>query len=54
MQNEKFKLNEWRKEWISWSNKWQEGNELYPVKTRGDAQAIARALYGKYCAEISE
>ncbi|KAK4285477.1 hypothetical protein QN277_002171 [Acacia crassicarpa] len=48
-QNEKFKLQEWRKEWILQSNTWQEGNELYPVKAKGDALAISKALYEKYC-----
>ncbi|WVZ00315.1 hypothetical protein V8G54_026384 [Vigna mungo] len=50
-QNEKFKLIEWRKQWISQSNKWQEGNELYPVKAKGDALAISEALYEKYFAK---
>lgn len=50
-QNEKFKLQEWRKEWILQSNKWQEGNELYPVKAKGNALAISKALYEKYCAK---
>lgn len=47
-ENKKFKLEEWRKEWISYSNKWQAGTELYPVKAEGDALAIANALYTKY------
>ncbi|XP_054816165.1 alpha-N-acetylglucosaminidase isoform X3 [Prosopis cineraria] len=47
-QDEKFKLREWRKEWILQSNTWQEGNELYPVKAKGDALAISKALYEKY------
>ncbi|KAK7323242.1 hypothetical protein VNO77_26707 [Canavalia gladiata] len=50
-QNEKFRLIEWRKQWISQSNKWQESNELYPVKAKGDALAISQALYEKYCAK---
>ncbi|KAL2330760.1 hypothetical protein Fmac_018341 [Flemingia macrophylla] len=49
--NEKFNLIEWRKQWISQSNKWQEGNELYPVKAKGDALAISQALYEKYFAK---
>lgn len=49
--NEEFKLIEWRKQWISQSNKWQEGNELYPVKAQGDALAISQALYEKYFAK---
>ncbi|KAI3445054.1 hypothetical protein Pfo_001719 [Paulownia fortunei] len=47
-ENEDFKLEEWRKEWITFSNKWQAGVELYPVKARGDALAIAKELYEKY------
>lgn len=48
--NEDFKLEEWRKEWITFSNKWQAGKEIYPVKARGDAVAIAKDLYQKYFA----
>ncbi|KAG8391201.1 hypothetical protein BUALT_Bualt01G0163200 [Buddleja alternifolia] len=47
-ENEDFKLEEWRKEWIAFSNKWQAGVELYPVKAQGDALAIAKELYQKY------
>ncbi|KAK9283852.1 hypothetical protein L1049_012106 [Liquidambar formosana] len=47
-ENEKFKLEEWRKEWISFSNKWQAGAELYPVKAKGEALAISKELYAKY------
>ncbi|GFP92397.1 alpha-n-acetylglucosaminidase [Phtheirospermum japonicum] len=47
-ENEDFKLEEWRKEWIAFSNKWQAGAELYPVKAEGDAFAIAKELYRKY------
>ncbi|TMW96592.1 hypothetical protein EJD97_007133 [Solanum chilense] len=43
-----FNLLEWRKEWIAYSNKWQESKELYPVKAKGDALAIATVLYEKY------
>ncbi|KAL5827350.1 hypothetical protein ACOSQ3_019193 [Xanthoceras sorbifolium] len=46
--NEKFKLEEWRKEWISFSNNWQAATDLYTVKATGDALAISKALYGKY------
>ncbi|KAL3632126.1 hypothetical protein CASFOL_025110 [Castilleja foliolosa] len=49
-ENEDFKLDEWRKEWITFSNKWQAGVELYPVKADGDAFAIANELYRKYFA----
>ncbi|KAG2668722.1 hypothetical protein I3760_14G004400 [Carya illinoinensis] len=47
-ENESFKLEEWRKEWISFSNKWQAGMEPYPVKAKGDAIAISKALYEEY------
>ncbi|XVF33702.1 hypothetical protein REPUB_Repub17cG0190900 [Reevesia pubescens] len=47
-ENERFKLEEWRKEWVSFSNKWQAGVELYPVKATGDFLAIAKALFDKY------
>lgn len=47
-ENESFKMEDWRKEWISFSNKWQESNQLYPVKAQGDAIAISKALYEKY------
>ncbi|KAL2461225.1 alpha-N-acetylglucosaminidase family/NAGLU family [Abeliophyllum distichum] len=47
-ENKDFKLEEWRKEWITFSNKWQAGLELYPVKAQGDALVIANDLYQKY------
>ncbi|KAL0291434.1 UNVERIFIED_CONTAM: Alpha-N-acetylglucosaminidase [Sesamum calycinum] len=47
-EKEKFKLEEWREEWIAYSNKWQAGTELYPVTARGNAVAIAKELYQKY------
>ncbi|KAL2478430.1 alpha-N-acetylglucosaminidase family/NAGLU family [Forsythia ovata] len=47
-ENKDFKLEEWRKEWITFSNKWQAGLELYPVKVQGDALVIAKDLYQKY------
>ncbi|XP_060217343.1 alpha-N-acetylglucosaminidase isoform X2 [Lycium barbarum] len=43
-----FNLLEWRKEWIAYSNKWQESTELYPVKAQGVALAFATALFEKY------
>ncbi|OMP10060.1 Alpha-N-acetylglucosaminidase [Corchorus olitorius] len=46
--NESFNLVDWRKEWVSFSNKWQAGTELYPVKAKGDFLAIAEALFQKY------
>ncbi|EOX96635.1 Alpha-N-acetylglucosaminidase family / NAGLU family isoform 1 [Theobroma cacao] len=47
-ENESFKLVEWRKEWVAFSNKWQEGVELYPLKAKGDFLSIAKALFEKY------
>ncbi|KAF9620661.1 hypothetical protein IFM89_013961, partial [Coptis chinensis] len=46
--NESFKLEEWKTEWISFSNKWQSGTELYPVQAQGDSLAISKALFKKY------
>ncbi|CAL4930936.1 unnamed protein product [Urochloa decumbens] len=47
-ENRSFELEEWRKDWISYSNQWQSGKELYTVKATGDALAISRSLYRKY------
>ncbi|KAJ4972122.1 hypothetical protein NE237_005221 [Protea cynaroides] len=47
-ENKAFQLEEWRREWISLSNKWQAGTKLYPVKAQGDTLAIAEALFKKY------
>jgi alpha-N-acetylglucosaminidase len=47
-ENRSFQLEEWRKDWISYSNEWQSGKELYAVKATGDALGIARSLYIKY------
>ncbi|GMP41553.1 hypothetical protein CsSME_00011607 [Camellia sinensis var. sinensis] len=47
-ENESFKMEDWRKEWIAFSNKWQAGTELYPLKAEGDAFAISKALFEKY------
>ena len=41
-------MDDWRQEWIAYSNKWQAGTETYPVKARGDALAISKALVEKY------
>ncbi|KAK4414490.1 Alpha-N-acetylglucosaminidase [Sesamum alatum] len=43
-EHEDFKLEEWRKEWIAYSNKWQAGAEVYPVTAHGDAVTIAKQL----------
>ncbi|XP_044490579.1 alpha-N-acetylglucosaminidase isoform X2 [Mangifera indica] len=50
--NEDFKLEEWRKEWISFSTNWQAGTNLYPVKAKGDPLSISRSLYGKYFSQF--
>ncbi|WVZ56985.1 hypothetical protein U9M48_007439 [Paspalum notatum var. saurae] len=47
-ENRSFQLEEWRKDWISYSNEWQSGEEQYAVKATGDALEIARSLYRKY------
>ncbi|KAK9981924.1 hypothetical protein SO802_035212 [Lithocarpus litseifolius] len=47
-EKENFKMEEWRKKWISFLNKWQASQELYPVAAEGDALAISKALYEKY------
>jgi len=46
--NESFHLEEWRREWILFSNKWQAASETYPVKAEGNPIAISRAFYEKY------
>ncbi|XP_056164227.1 alpha-N-acetylglucosaminidase-like isoform X2 [Syzygium oleosum] len=47
-ENEKFELEEWRKEWISYSNNWQSETQIYAVKAKGDALEIAKTLYKNY------
>lgn len=47
-ENKEFKVEEWRKEWIAFSNKWQAGREQYLVKAKGNALALATDLYKKY------
>ncbi|KAF9620704.1 hypothetical protein IFM89_014004 [Coptis chinensis] len=42
--NESFKLEEWKTEWISFSNKWQSGTELYPVQAKATP-----LLFQKHC-----
>lgn len=46
--NEIFRIDVWRKDWISYSNKWQSDTKIYPVKGRGDALSIATRMYQKY------
>lgn len=47
-ENKSFQIEKWRREWISYSNKWQAGNERYPLKAEGNAIAISKALFRKY------
>lgn len=47
-ENENFELEDWRREWILYSNNWQEGTGIYPVKAKGDALAISKLLFKKY------
>ncbi|KVH97338.1 Alpha-N-acetylglucosaminidase [Cynara cardunculus var. scolymus] len=47
-ENTRFKIVEWRTEWISYSNKWQQDTKLYLVKAQGDALAISTSLFQKY------
>lgn len=47
-ENKQFKLEEWNREWIAFSNKWQASNNIYPVKAHGDAFAISSELFKKY------
>lgn len=47
-ENGTFNLDAWRREWISYSNKWQADTKLYPIKAEGDALAMAKKLYNKY------
>eukprot|EP01018_Ginkgo_biloba_P036358 Gb_12973 [translate_table: standard] len=46
--NKAFPLNMWRQNWIMFSNKWQEGTDVYSVKAEGNALNISRALFQKY------
>lgn len=43
-----FPLDRWRRDWIMFSHKWQEGTDLYSVKAEGNALEISRALFQKY------
>lgn len=48
MQGERFRLEDWRREWIHLTNKWQSSRKVFPVKGSGDALNISRWLYDKY------
>ncbi|XP_074573101.1 alpha-N-acetylglucosaminidase [Curcuma longa] len=47
-ENSEFPLEQWRKDWISYSNNWQSGTETYSTEAVGDSIAIAKALFQKY------
>ncbi|XP_078170711.1 alpha-N-acetylglucosaminidase family / NAGLU family [Carex rostrata] len=47
-ENKSFKLEEWRKGWISYSNTWQSSTKKYPTEATGDAYAISKSLFKKY------
>ncbi|WCJ18554.1 Alpha-N-acetylglucosaminidase [Euphorbia peplus] len=49
-ENRSLNIEIWRKEWITFSNSWQEGSKLYATKERGDALVISKDLYTKYLA----
>lgn len=46
--DEIFRIDVWRRDWISYSNKWQSDTKIYPVKGQGDALFIANKMYEKY------
>lgn len=45
---EGFQLKEWRREWIKLTNDWQSSQNVYPVKSNGDAVSTSQWLYDKY------
>lgn len=45
---EEFALEDWRREWISLTNNWQNSRKSYSVKASGDALNISQYLYVKY------
>ncbi|KAL8227831.1 hypothetical protein R6Q57_015415 [Mikania cordata] len=46
--NKRFEIAEWREEWISYSNNWQQDTKVYSVEAQGDALAISKSLFQKY------
>ncbi|XP_064993348.1 alpha-N-acetylglucosaminidase [Musa acuminata AAA Group] len=48
VKGESFPLEDWRRDWIGLTNKWQSSRNLFPVKASGDALNISRWLYDKY------
>uniref|UniRef100_A0A7C9A0G0 Alpha-N-acetylglucosaminidase n=1 Tax=Opuntia streptacantha TaxID=393608 RepID=A0A7C9A0G0_OPUST len=47
-ENRTFRLDAWRREWITHSNKWQTDTKLYPVSSEGNSLAMAKKLFKKY------
>ncbi|CAL9047258.1 alpha-N-acetylglucosaminidase-like isoform X1 [Musa acuminata AAA Group] len=47
-QNTDFALEKWRMDWISYSNNWQAGTEVYATEAAGNSIAISKALLEKY------
>ncbi|WOK96049.1 alpha-N-acetylglucosaminidase [Canna indica] len=47
-ENSDFPLQQWRMDWISYSNSWQAGTEVYSTEAAGDSIAISKALFQKY------
>ncbi|KAH9720041.1 alpha-N-acetylglucosaminidase [Citrus sinensis] len=43
-----FRLKDWRREWIKLTNYWQNGRNVYPVESNGDALITSQWLYNKY------
>ncbi|KAH9775992.1 alpha-N-acetylglucosaminidase [Citrus sinensis] len=43
-----FRLKDWRREWIKLTNDWQNGRNVYPVESNGDALITSQWLYNKY------
>ncbi|XP_020277240.1 alpha-N-acetylglucosaminidase-like isoform X2 [Asparagus officinalis] len=48
VKGERFSLEDWRREWIGLTNKWQSSRKVFPVKASGDALSVSRRLYDKY------
>ncbi|XP_042443918.1 alpha-N-acetylglucosaminidase-like [Zingiber officinale] len=47
-ENSEFPLEQWREDWISYSNNWQSARESYSTEAVGDSIVIAKALFYKY------
>ncbi|XP_072977763.1 alpha-N-acetylglucosaminidase-like [Typha angustifolia] len=48
VKGESFPLEDWRREWIHLTNKWQSSRNIFTIKATGDALNISRWLYDKY------